>query len=247
MLPWSLDDDNSRSSDFHISPVADIKHTMKRFNVKFIDKSLSGHCRLTHSCQTDLRVFDRKNGINLNNCPNSFRRTFFEAYKNDPELATVDAFLFTHAVGMSEVFMPFNRTQIIVSCTRSEIGRHSKEAFSNWIESIRLMAQHPNNIIAANNEYDRQYTSYFTGIRVELIPSLCDYVHATYNATRKQFLAAPSRDLNPELYKALKQLAGAENIDVVAIRELYPHYKYEDLASHPGIVFFPYQVASTTS
>ena len=31
------------SSDFHISPIADIKDAMKEFGVKVIDKSLSGH------------------------------------------------------------------------------------------------------------------------------------------------------------------------------------------------------------
>ena len=52
------------SSDFHISPIADIKNLMQpsfnflidsyrsmQVNVNVIDKSLSGHCHLTKTCQ----------------------------------------------------------------------------------------------------------------------------------------------------------------------------------------------------
>ena len=44
-------------SDFHISPVADIKEVLSNFReVSVIDKSLSGHCHLTNSCAVDLAV-----------------------------------------------------------------------------------------------------------------------------------------------------------------------------------------------
>jgi hypothetical protein len=53
------------SSDFHISPIADIKHLLQpvfevqldsselkvKVGVSVIDKSLSGHCHLTNTCQ----------------------------------------------------------------------------------------------------------------------------------------------------------------------------------------------------
>ena len=215
---------------------------MTRFNVRFIDKSLSGHCHLTNSCQRDLRVLGGGNGISLDNCRNRFTANFYDAYKNDPELASVDAFIFTYSLGMSEIFMPFNRTIILIACTRFQTGRYSKEAFSSWVESVRLLAKHPNNIIAANNEYDRQYMKYFTGVEVELIPSFCGYTNAVHNPSRQEFLVGPSRSLNSRLYAELRPLAKAKGITVVAIRELYKRYEFSDLAQHPGIIFFPYQV-----
>ena len=44
------------SSDFHISPIADIKEILTPYSVKIIDKSLSGHCHLTNTCQQNLKV-----------------------------------------------------------------------------------------------------------------------------------------------------------------------------------------------
>lgn len=58
------------SSDFHISPIADIKHLLQpmfevevdsskrdvvKVQVSIIDKSLSGHCHLTNTCQRYLQ------------------------------------------------------------------------------------------------------------------------------------------------------------------------------------------------
>ena len=50
------------SSDFHIAPPRDIKEIFKIFSTKMIDKSLSGHCKLTSTCQTDLQVLTFQNG-----------------------------------------------------------------------------------------------------------------------------------------------------------------------------------------
>ena len=112
------------SSDFHIGPVSDIKDLMTRYNVKFIDKSLSGHCHLTRSCQTDLKVLDRSNGLELHGCPNSFRNRLFQAYQSDPELNSVDAFIFTYSNALAEAFMSFNRSIIVIACTRFQTGKN---------------------------------------------------------------------------------------------------------------------------
>ena len=45
------------SSDFHISPIADIKDILSIYrDVYVIDKSLSGHCHITKTCAKDLAV-----------------------------------------------------------------------------------------------------------------------------------------------------------------------------------------------
>jgi hypothetical protein len=106
------------SSDFHISPIADIKNIVTNYNVKVIDKSLSGHCHLSNTCQHDLRVIDRENGITLGKCPNTLIDKFYESYKNDLEMMSVSAFLCTHAASLCELFMPFNKPMIIIASTR---------------------------------------------------------------------------------------------------------------------------------
>lgn len=106
------------SSDFHISPIADIKNVVEGYRVKVIDKSLSGHCQLSGTCQHDLRVIDKDNGISLGSCPNMLRDSFYKSYKNDSEMQSVSAFLCTHAASLCELFMPFDRPMIIIASTR---------------------------------------------------------------------------------------------------------------------------------
>jgi hypothetical protein len=106
------------SSDFHISPIADIKYLLKDYHVDIIDKSLSGHCHLSNSCQTDLKVINKQNGINLSPCANRVRTDFYRAYRNDAEFQSVDAVLCNHATGMCELFMPFDKPLIVIASTR---------------------------------------------------------------------------------------------------------------------------------
>ena len=74
------------ASDFHISPVADIKQVVGSYGVHVVDKSLSGHCHLTNTCERDLKVINTQNGISLGPCPNRLRTAFHEAYRLDAQV-----------------------------------------------------------------------------------------------------------------------------------------------------------------
>lgn len=106
------------SSDFHISPIADVKHLLKDYRVNVIDKSLSGHCHLTDTCERDLRVITKLNGIHLRPCANMLRKEFYDSYRLDPVMSTVDGFICTHAASMCELFMPFKKPMIVIASTR---------------------------------------------------------------------------------------------------------------------------------
>ena len=142
------------SSDFHISPVADIKFLLSKYGVKFIDKSLSGHCHLSNTCERDLRVINKLNGIELGNCPNQLRREFYESYRNDKEFMSADIILCTHSASMCELFMPFNKTLIVISSTRYEIGRYDKVTWTQWNNNLQRISEKNTNFIASNNKYD---------------------------------------------------------------------------------------------
>lgn len=183
------------SSDFHISPVADAKNTLAKFGVRIIDKSLSGHCHLSNSCEKDLRIIDKQNGINLNPCPNNIIRKFYKSYRDDIEMKSVDAILCTHAASMCELFMPFDKSLIVIASTRYEIGRHESSRWKQWNSNLQKIASNEYNVIAANNKYDQEYIKYFTGLKdVLLLPSYCGYITNVYNPIKKEFLIAPARE-----------------------------------------------------
>lgn len=251
------------TSDFHISTVYDIKHLLQvqfpqllsaaGVQIKMIDKSLSGHCHLTNTCQTDLHILTRENGIDLSPCPNRLRARFYEYYKNDPEFQSVDAFLCTHASSMCELYLPFGKPIIVVASTRFEIGRHDPVRWQNWITNLRKIASREENTVAANNEYDREYIKYFTGLpseKVLLLRSLCNYPNVTYRPLRSEILIGPSRGIDLRIARKIMSFASHktllyknQRIDIRLLRDVYPHYEYLDLTHHPAVILLPYQVS----
>ena len=164
------------SSDFHISPIADLKDLFAPMGMRIIDESLSGHCHLKKTCSRNLKVITKQNGITLGQCPNQLRRKFFEAYVNDPRMRGVDAFLCHHAAGLCEAFMPFNKSLVVVASTRYEIGRHDPRRWKAWNANLKAIAAHPRNVVAANNRYDAEYVKYFTGLsHVPVLPNYCGW------------------------------------------------------------------------
>lgn len=154
---------------------------------------------------------------------------------------------------MSELFLPFNTSIIVIATTRYEQGRHEAKRWFEFNQNLRHIASSPYNVIAANNRYDQEYVKYFTGISdVLLLPSYCGYVTARYNPVNTQFLLAPARGVNSKIASDLQKhvqlynsnlCSGCKVIDIVPIRELYPYFKYEDIAAHPAIVIIPYQIS----
>ena len=140
------------SSDFHISPIADLKDIFSQLDMNIIDKSLSGHCNKgpnekKPTCAKDLKILDKGNGIDLGTtkglCPNNLKKRFYDAYINDPQMNTVDAFLCHHASPMCEVFMSFGRPLIVVVSTRYEIGRYDTQSWTVWNDNLRAIALNP--------------------------------------------------------------------------------------------------------
>jgi len=122
------------------SPINDLKHQLASFNVRFIDKSLSSHCETTNTCGYDLKVLNQRNGISPSL---EVQQQFYEAYKNDREINQVNAFVCFHPAAMCELFMPFNRTLIIIASIRYELGRFTKEEWNTLNKNLQIIASNP--------------------------------------------------------------------------------------------------------
>jgi hypothetical protein len=117
-----------------------LKELLKPFGVRFIDNSLSGSCSVTKTCAVNLRILSQDNGLN----PNSeTRRQFYEYYKKDSLMMTVDVFVCFHPAAMCEIFMPFNRTIFVIASTRYELGRFTASEWQIWNKNLRLIASNP--------------------------------------------------------------------------------------------------------
>ena len=185
------------SIDFHISPVRDVKDLLSRdprlSHIRIIDKSLSGHCKMMHTCAVDLRVLNQGNGITLGTCPNQLKKEFWKEYK-DYLLQNISAFVCQHALPLCEVYMSFPQPMMLIASTRYEIGRYDAASWNRLNINLHAITSRPGNVLAANNMYDAEYLKHFTCIdEVAIIPNICEYVGTVYSPTRPEYLIGPSR------------------------------------------------------
>ena len=233
------------SNDFHISPINDLKNLLQPLGVKFIDKSLSGHCQVTNTCARDLKVINGGNAMDLKG---DLKQRFYQAYKDDPLMKTVSAFVCFHPASMCELFMPFNKTLIVIASTRYELGRFDPQRWKEWNTNLITISKNPRNIVAGNNRYDQEYIRYFTGINAKMFPSFCGYINLTYSPVEgKPFLLSPVHKSGFQ-QKFLEGVQAAKTklsskIEIRPLRDVYDHYEFKDLVNHPAIVYIPYQVS----
>eukprot|EP00698_Gefionella_okellyi_P007975 TRINITY_DN1954_c0_g1_i1.p1 TRINITY_DN1954_c0_g1~~TRINITY_DN1954_c0_g1_i1.p1 ORF type:complete len:365 (+),score=43.45 TRINITY_DN1954_c0_g1_i1:541-1635(+) len=185
--------------------------------------------------------------MHLNPCPNNIRRRFFDEYKHDPLMTTqVHGVVCTHAAALCEAYMPFNKSLLVLSSTRFELGRFEPARWREWVRNIQRIAARQTNVIAANNMYDVMYLQYFTGVDVLYLPPTASYVAARYLPTRAEILVGPARGhIEPVVQTATQaaRAAGLNDMTFVGIRSLYARYQFSDLAAHPAVVVVPYQVS----
>ncbi len=211
-----------------------------------MDKSLSFSCERTRTCYSPLLILNRDNGMNPSD---EIISEFYQFYQNQIEINLVDAFVCFHPAAMCELYMPFNRSIIIIASTRYELARFDRDQWKKWNQNLIKISQDPKNIIAANNLYDAEYIRYFTGINVILLPSFCNYTNAHYNPKRKEFLLASIHQKSFDLIfqnlleQSLEQYSTIKKIQVLPIRTVYLNYEYSDLTNHPAIIHVPYQVS----
>jgi len=82
---------------------------------------------------------------------------FYSVYGGQKEWQSVDAFVCLHPAATCELFVPFNRTIIIVTTIRYDNGRVTIRDWKRWNDVLTGIAADDRNIIAANNHYDVKY------------------------------------------------------------------------------------------
>jgi len=231
------------SNDFHVSTIGNVKSLLRREeDVRFIDKSLSGHCDKVKTCATDLRVLNAENGIN----PDRWTRDeFYEAYRADPEMDIVDVVMCFHPSAMCELFLPLRKRLFVVATTRYEMGRHTPEEWTEWNRNLkRIAGGGRRNVVAANNLYDAKYIEYFTGIRPAVLPSWKP-LKATYAGTSNDIVVADmhASEFSIKLIWDELRSVSSPNHRFVELREKYATYKFSQLCQNTAILHLPYQVS----
>jgi len=84
-------------------------------------------------------------------------KNFYSVYGKQADWQSVDGFVCLHPAATCELFVPFNRSLIIVTTTRYEAGRRSIGDWRRWNDKLARISTDDRNIVAANNQYDVEY------------------------------------------------------------------------------------------
>lgn len=160
--------------DLHISVIEDLSCGLPQTGVTLAKWSISRH---NHLIPSMLPVSDPVAFVNVWNWPKKFTdkkiRKFRTRYKKF--LSQFDGFIVTYAPSTIALFREHDVPKLIVVPTRYEAPFTADPV--KWREldkSLVDMAKHGNVTIVANNVADADYLKYFTGLRAEVIPSLCE-------------------------------------------------------------------------
>ena len=204
------------STDFHIAPIADVRDVFRSLcdahglchTVE--EHSFSGACAKTFggrasSCARGLRDQQGQRRPVRAGPARAARAAprLPDAYRGPGSaLQHVDAFVCNHPPALCELYMPFNKSIVVVASVNLEFGRENRRRWREWLRSLRAIAADPRNVVAANNLYDAEYIRYYAGVQAEYVPSFCGYVSAFRYAPRagKPVLLARNHNNPAKLY-----------------------------------------------
>eukprot|EP00668_Euglena_longa_P004810 GGOE01005634.1.p1 GENE.GGOE01005634.1~~GGOE01005634.1.p1 ORF type:complete len:446 (-),score=107.29 GGOE01005634.1:379-1692(-) len=181
-------------------------------------------------------------------------RDNFRYYRSDRLMADTDAFLCSFPASFCELWMPFNKSIIVLAAHRISIGRCSSRRLRRLVEHIHAMnaSISPRHFIAANNMFDVQYINYYTGLTPILLTSNAFFYanSAQYKPTRREILVGPLRHIKQQehLFDDLKNAAvrrgHKERWVFASPKKLYGQFTFEQVATHRAVVVLPYAVMS---
>ena len=107
-------------------------------------------------------------------------RNFYSMYGSQAEWQSVDAFVCLHPAATCELFMPFNRSIIIVATTRYDAGRRSIGDWRRWNDRLALITADSRNVVAANNQYDVEYMRSVSTVGLFVEPVTAAFCECSY-------------------------------------------------------------------
>ena len=220
--------------------------------VDFVHFALDSRCnKYFRGCRDgqDIRVLNRTKILDMDD---HVIQEFYSAYKDDPEMQSVDAFVCFHPPPLCELFLPFNRSILVIASTRYAGSRPETERWTRWNHRLERLARSPRHLVAANNRYDIEYMQYYSGIKGELLPSFCGYTNSTYQPTRDTFLLYAGRYSDTKHAKYFREgwnkacrFGNCSALNVVHVEDAFMgSHSYQDVASYRGIIHIPYQVST---
>ena len=189
-----------------------------------------------------LTNFDFSHGSNPQSIPENMIRDNFEFYKNDKKFTSVDAFMCTFPASLCEVWMPFNKTIVLVPAHRYDLHRCSQAEHDRLNEHLYKLSSMGRLVLGAKSKYDVEYLHYYTGMSALPLYSYSGFYTAgnPYSPTKKPIIMFADKDHRPNLAKDMNE--NVQKYEIVDAYKLYPRWTFSDLVKHQAVIFIPYAV-----
>ena len=174
----------------------------------------------------------------------------FEFYKNDQTCSSVDAFYCNFPASMCEMWMPFNKTTIVLPAHRYSMARCTREEFDRLNEHLRTLAsmERPKNFMAASSKYDMEYLRHYTGVR-DVMPL---YAHSATYLKDIVYSPDPSHQeiilflckWNPTFFWDNRFVTEVTKFKIVDQAKFFRSFLFSNFVKHRAAIYLPYAVMS---
>jgi hypothetical protein len=224
--------------DLHIGVIADIEQGLKESNVDLTRWSISMH---NHLVQDRLPVSDPVRYINARKwhlLDESVISKFQKRYRNF--LTSFDGFVCTYSPAFAELYKGLNKPILIITATRYEAPYSDRQADWDRLNNY-LYTEVKNSKIHmyANNKGDADYLEYFTRIRPEIVPSLCEKDKISHKSNGQKVIIARDQNL-------INLIETSTNNIYKSIHALGNPYNWQDVKNCEEVLVFPQNISTMT-
>jgi hypothetical protein len=155
--------------DLHTALIADLCSGLSDFEMNLVSWSLSGNnrnVRKVFKVPDPVRTLKDKSWLDFSESDFADVREYYYDF-----LKTFDGFICTFPPAFLQIFEPFNKPILSYSGTRYEAPfTNNSESWNHLNSQIVSLADEKKLVFATNNQADRDYINYFTGLAPNLYP-----------------------------------------------------------------------------
>lgn len=219
--------------DLHNAVLRDAYGFLAMNNLKFERWSISGTSIQFKEPNLRLKFINSKAWQFLDD---QLIESFQERYRR-----TLDkqfGFLVAHTLAFVRLFDKFQKPILAINSTRYEAPfSFNQSEFRKLNATLQHLTLDSTLRIVSNNLGDRDYLEFFSGVKSEHIPSLCDYIPRRSPSNDDWIILSRNIDLSFEI--------ASFGVNLRSQYEKYPNgYTHEEFSKNFGVVYIPHNIST---
>lgn len=224
--------------DLHISVTRDLQIGFENQGVEIVNWSISRHNEIFRNFfvgPDPVRVIHNKSWRLIDENMIEKFLSIYGRYLNQ-----FDGFVVTHTPVFHEIYQGLGKPILVINSTRYEAPYSSlPEKWDSLNNSLHQSWSNSRAMIVSNNQSDSKYLEYFTGIKSDVVPSICDYTGAHWRGGSGLKVFSDKR-MSPQMKKVISRISGWLPLsDVVKGK-----FSWNFMETIEGIFVIPYNIST---